>query len=78
LTKPYFILKPYLYLGAEFLSLSSLFTAVVSANIFLIGFLISGVLVDYKESEKIPGDMAASIETRRVIGFWCIKFSHFF
>jgi len=51
------------YLGAEFLSLSSLFTAVVSANIFLIGFLISGVLVDYKESEKIPGDMAAFIET---------------
>jgi predicted membrane chloride channel (bestrophin family) len=51
------------YFGAEFLSLSSLFTAVVSANIFLIGFLISGVLVDYKESEKIPGDMAACIET---------------
>jgi hypothetical protein len=51
------------YFGAEFLSLSSLFTAVVSANIFLIGFLISGVLVDYKESEKIPGDIAASIET---------------
>jgi predicted membrane chloride channel (bestrophin family) len=51
------------YLGAEFLSLSSLFTAVVSANIFLIGFLISGVLVDYKESEKIPGDMAACLET---------------
>ncbi|MCX5634729.1 MAG: hypothetical protein NTW55_02650 [Planctomycetota bacterium] len=51
------------YFGFEFLSLSSLFTAVVSANIFLIGFLISGVLVDYKESEKIPGDMACSIET---------------
>jgi predicted membrane chloride channel (bestrophin family) len=51
------------YFGAEFLSLSSLFTAVVSANIFLIGFLISGVLVDYKESEKIPGDMAACLET---------------
>ncbi|MHB9068746.1 MAG: hypothetical protein ACYC54_00090 [Sedimentisphaerales bacterium] len=51
------------YFGAEFLSLSSLFTAVVSANIFLIGFLISGVLVDFKESEKIPGDMAACIET---------------
>ncbi|OHB60682.1 MAG: hypothetical protein A2Y12_04880 [Planctomycetes bacterium GWF2_42_9] len=51
------------YFEAEFLSLSSLFTAVVSANIFLIGFLISGVLVDYKESEKIPGDMAACIET---------------
>src|SRR5512137_1772549 len=49
------------YLGAEFLSLSSLFTALISANIFLIGFLISGVLVDYKESEKIPGEIATSI-----------------
>lgn len=48
--------------GLEILSLSSLFTAIVSANIFLIGFLISGVLVDYKESEKIPGEMASSLD----------------
>jgi len=48
--------------GYEFLSLNPLFTAIISANIFLIGFLISGVLVDYKESEKIPGDLAASLE----------------
>ncbi|MEI7579896.1 MAG: hypothetical protein WCJ58_07760 [bacterium] len=51
------------YLGAEFLTLNSLFTAIISANIFLIGFLISGTLVDYKESEKIPGDLASSLET---------------
>jgi len=51
------------YLGWEFLSLNALFTAIISANIFLIGFLISGVLVDYKESEKLPGDLAASLET---------------
>lgn len=51
------------YLGYEFLTLNSLFTAIISANIFLIGFLISGVLVDYKESEKIPGDLASSLET---------------
>lgn len=49
--------------GWEFITLSSLFTALISANIFLIGFLISGVLVDYKEAEKIPGDMATSLET---------------
>lgn len=47
----------------EFLALSSLFTAVISANIFLIGFLLSGVMSDYKESEKIPSDIASSIET---------------
>ena len=51
------------YFGYEFLELNSLFTAIISANIFLIGFLISGVLVDYKESEKLPGDLSASLET---------------
>lgn len=51
------------YFGYEFLALNSLFTAIISANIFLIGFLISGVLVDYKESEKLPGDLSASLET---------------
>ncbi|MEI6533124.1 MAG: hypothetical protein WCO06_04760 [Candidatus Roizmanbacteria bacterium] len=49
-------------IGYEFLNLNSLFTAIISANIFLIGFLISGVLVDYKESEKLPGDLSVSIE----------------
>lgn len=51
------------YFGYEFLELNSLFTAIISANVFLIGFLISGVLVDYKESEKLPGDVSASLET---------------
>ncbi len=50
-------------LGYEFLTLNSLFTAIISANIFLIGFLISGTLVDYKESEKLPGDLSSSLET---------------
>jgi len=49
--------------GWEFLTLNSLFGAIISANIFLVGFLISGVLVDYKEAEKIPGDLACSMET---------------
>lgn len=49
--------------GYEFLELNSLFTAIISANIFLIGFLISGTLVDYKESEKLPGELSASLET---------------
>lgn len=50
-------------LGYEFLELNSLFTAIISANIFLISFLVSGTLVDYKESEKIPAEMSASLET---------------
>lgn len=50
-------------LDIQFLTLNSLFTAIISANIFLIGFLISGTLVDYKESEKLPGDLAAALES---------------
>jgi len=61
------------YLGWEFLTLNSLFTAIISANIFLIGFLISGVLVDYKESEKLPGDLASSLETMADEGFILYK-----
>jgi hypothetical protein len=48
--------------GLEFISLNPLFTAIITANIFLLGFLIAGVLADYKESEKLPGDLVASIE----------------
>ena len=50
------------YSNLEFLPLSSLFTAIISANIFLISFLITGVLADYKESEKLPGDLAVSLD----------------
>jgi len=46
----------------EILALSALFTSIVAATTFLIGFLITGVISDYKESEKIPGDLAASLE----------------
>ena len=49
--------------GMEFISLNPLFTGIVTANIFLLGFLIAGVLSDYKESEKLPGELASSIET---------------
>ena len=48
--------------GWEFLTLNTLFGAIISANVFLVGFLISGVLVDYKESEKIPGELSCSLE----------------
>jgi predicted membrane chloride channel (bestrophin family) len=48
--------------GWEFLTLNTLFGAIISANVFLVGFLISGVLVDYKESEKIPGELVCSLE----------------
>ena len=48
-------------LGWEFLSLNPLFSGIVAANVFLMGFLLSGVLSDYKESERLPGELAASL-----------------
>lgn len=59
--------------GYEVLPLSSLFTAVISATIFLISILVSGTLVDYKESEKLPGDLAASIEAMADEGLIILK-----
>lgn len=50
-------------LGWEALSVSPLLTSLIAATVFLLGFLISGTLSDYKESERLPGEMAAGIET---------------
>jgi hypothetical protein len=47
----------------EMMELNSLFTSLVAGTIFLIGFLITGVLTDYKESEKIPSELAATIKS---------------
>jgi hypothetical protein len=49
-------------LGWEIISLNPLFTSLVAGTTFLIGFLITGVISDYKESEKLPTEIAASIE----------------
>ena len=50
-------------LGWENVALNPLYTGLVAGNVFLLGFLLAGVLADYKESEKLPGELAASVET---------------
>lgn len=50
------------YFDYEIMELNALFSSLVGATIFLIGFLISGVLTDYKESEKIPGEITSSLK----------------
>ena len=51
------------YSGLELFSVNPLFAAMVASTFFLVSFLLSGVLTDYKEAEKIPGLIASSIET---------------
>ena len=46
----------------ELLAPNPLFPALVASEVFLMGFLLNGVLMDYKESEKIPGELAAALE----------------
>jgi hypothetical protein len=47
--------------GFEVMELNALFSSLVAGTIFLIGFLISGVLTDYKESEKLPSELASAL-----------------
>jgi hypothetical protein len=49
--------------GWDTVELNPLHTGLVAGNIFLIGFLLAGTLADYKESERIPGELAARAET---------------
>ena len=58
-------------MGWEFISVNPLFSALVASTVFLLGFLLSGVLSDFKESEKLPGEIASCLmliarETRAV------------
>jgi hypothetical protein len=46
----------------EFLALDSLFSSVVAGTIFIIGFLLTGILPDYKEAERIPAEIRTALE----------------
>ena len=49
-------------LGFERIGLNPLFSALVAATVFLQGFLLNGVLSDFKESEKLPAQLASVLE----------------
>src|SRR5664279_4799256 len=61
--------------GGEVISLNALFTGIIAANVLLMGFLLSGVLSDYKESERLPGELSACLENmaQEVIGIGITK-----
>lgn len=50
------------YLQWDIITINPLFSGVVAANVFLMGFLLNGVLSDFKESERLPGELAVSLE----------------
>jgi len=50
------------YFGVEFIEQTSLHNSVVSSAIFVLGFVLSATIADYKESERIPAEFAANIE----------------
>ena len=45
----------------EFITLNPLYTSVVAGGIFVIGLIVAGTLADYKESEKMPAEIAAAL-----------------
>ncbi|MFN3315219.1 MAG: hypothetical protein ACK40K_00245, partial [Raineya sp.] len=36
---------------------------IISAGVFLIGFMLAGTMADYNESERIPGEIASALES---------------
>ena len=50
-------------LGWDRVALNALHSGLVTGNVFLIGFMLAGTLADYKESEKLPGELAGRVET---------------
>lgn len=49
-------------LGWEVMTLGSLHTGVVTGTFFVVGFLLSTTISDYKESERIPSEFSSVIE----------------
>jgi hypothetical protein len=46
-------------LGFEYLEINSLFSSVIGGAVFVFGLILAGTLADYKESERIPAEIAA-------------------
>jgi hypothetical protein len=51
------------YLNFDILAVTSLITAFIGGAIFTIAIIFAGTLTDYKESEKIPSEIATSIRS---------------
>lgn len=50
-------------LGWTFVAVNPLLTAFLGGVFFTIGILFAGAVTDYKEAEKIPGELAVAVKT---------------
>jgi len=51
------------FLNFDILSVTNLITAFIGGAIFTIAIIFTGTMTDYKESEKIPGEIVTSIRS---------------
>jgi hypothetical protein len=49
-------------LDLEFLTINALFPSIVASAVFIIGFLLSSILSDYKEAERMPSEIRMALE----------------
>ena len=51
------------YTGGEVVTLGSFHTSVLTGAFFVLGFILSATIADYKESERIPAEVASVIQS---------------
>ena len=49
--------------GWEVFEVNPLLAGAVAAEVFIVGFLLAGTAGDFKEAERLPGEVASSLET---------------
>lgn len=49
-------------IGLEFLAVNTLFSSAIGGAVFIVGFLLAGIITDYKEAEKVPAELRAALE----------------
>ena len=49
--------------GFKHLELSPLLGGVIAAEVFIVGFILSGTAADFKEAERLPGEVVGSLDS---------------
>ncbi|MBI3430251.1 MAG: hypothetical protein HY050_09420 [Actinobacteria bacterium] len=51
------------FLNLEFINMTPLFTSIIAGSVFVISIILAGTMADYKESEKMPAEIVASLDS---------------